>query len=88
VREAIVYGSRARGAHNAESDADIADIINGKPGDRAAASMDMAGIAFHVMMETAVMVQPLRLWPNALARPETLNNPALARRATRVRRAP
>jgi DNA invertase Pin-like site-specific DNA recombinase len=77
VREAILYGSRARRTHHSGSDADIAVILNGKHGDRAAAVMDMAGIAFNVMMETGVMVQPLPLWPDELARPETFKNPAL-----------
>jgi DNA invertase Pin-like site-specific DNA recombinase/predicted nucleotidyltransferase len=77
VREAILYGSRARGTHAADSDADIAVILDGAPGDRSAAVMDMAGIAFHVMMETGVMVQALPLGPDELAQPESFNNPAL-----------
>jgi DNA invertase Pin-like site-specific DNA recombinase/predicted nucleotidyltransferase len=77
VREAILFGSRARRTHNAESDADIAVILNGEHGDRSAAVKDMARIAFHVMMETGVMVEALPLWPDELARPETFKNPAL-----------
>jgi DNA invertase Pin-like site-specific DNA recombinase/predicted nucleotidyltransferase len=77
VREAILYGSRARRTHNADSDADIAVILNGKHGDRSAAVKDMAAISFHVMMETGVMVEALPLWSDELARPETFNNPAL-----------
>jgi DNA invertase Pin-like site-specific DNA recombinase len=83
VREAILYGSRARHTHNPDSDADIAVVLNGEHGDRAAAVMDMAGIAFHVMMETGVMVQALPLWPDELARPETFNNPALIKNILR-----
>jgi predicted nucleotidyltransferase len=77
VREAILYGSRARRTHNADSDADIAVVLDGEPGDRMAAVMDMAGIAFHVMMETGVMVEAMPLWFDELARPETFKNPAL-----------
>ena len=77
VREAILYGSRARQTHNPDSDADIAVILNGERGDRSKVSGDMAGIAFHVMMETGVMVQAIPLWPDELARPETFRNPAL-----------
>lgn len=77
VRDAILFGSRARRTHTADSDADIAVVLDGERGDRAAASMDMAGIAFHVMMETGVMVQALPLWPDEIARPETFSNPAL-----------
>ncbi len=77
VRDAILFGSRASGTHTPDSDADIAVILDGEHGDRAAVSMDMAGIAFHVMMETGVMVQALPLWPDEIARPETFSNPAL-----------
>jgi DNA invertase Pin-like site-specific DNA recombinase/predicted nucleotidyltransferase len=83
VREAILYGSRARRTHNSESDADIAVVLNGEHGDRAAAVMDMAGIAFDVMMETGVMVQAMPLWPDELARPEIFNNPALIKNILR-----
>ena len=83
VREAILYGSRARGSHTPDSDADIAVVLDGARGDRTAASMDMAGIAFHVMMETGVMVQALPLWPDEMARPETFTNPALIRNILR-----
>ena len=77
VREAILYGSRARRTHCPDSDADIAIILDGERGDRSAAVKDMAGIAFHVMMETGVMVEDMPLWADELARPETFSNPAL-----------
>jgi len=80
VVDAILYGSRARGNHTSDSDADIAVILKGErgaPRDRTAASLDMAGLAFDVMMETGVMVQGFPLWETELARPETFSNPAL-----------
>ena len=77
VREAIVYGSRARHTHRPDSDADIAVILDGARGDRRKVSGDMAGIAFDVMMETGVMVQAVPFWADDLARPETFSNPAL-----------
>ena len=83
VREAILYGSRAHGTHNPDSDADIAVVLDGEHGDRTAASLDMAGIAFEVMMETGVMVQALPLWPDELTRPETFANPALIKNILR-----
>jgi transcriptional regulator with XRE-family HTH domain len=77
VREAILFGSRARGDHTPDSDADIAVILKGRKGDRDAVSGDMAGVEFHVLMETGVMVQGLPLWEDEVARPETHSNPAL-----------
>ena len=77
VREAIVFGSRARRSHRPDSDADIAIVLDGDSGDRSAVLKDMAGIAFHVMMETGVMVEALPLWGNELDRPETFRNARL-----------
>ena len=77
LREAILFGSRARGDHKPDSDADIAVILEGEKGDRYKVSGDMAGVEFHVLMETGVMVQGLPLWEDELAHPESFSNPAL-----------
>ncbi len=77
IREAILFGSRARGDHKADSDADIAVILEGARGDRYQVSGDMAGVEFHVLMETGVMVQGLPLWEDEIACPESFSNPAL-----------
>ena len=75
--DAILYGSRARGDHKPDSDADLAVVLKGEPQRRVEVSGDMAAIAFHVLMETGVMVQGFPLWSDELARPETFSNPAL-----------
>jgi putative addiction module CopG family antidote len=77
VVEGILYGSRARGDFAPDSDADIAVILKGERGDRVAVSLDMAGVAFDVMMETGVRVQGLPLWAEEVERPERFPNPAL-----------
>ncbi|MGO9744275.1 MAG: recombinase family protein [Roseiarcus sp.] len=77
IREAILFGSRARGDHKRDSDADIAVILKGARGDRYKVSGDMAGVEFHVLMETGVMVQGLPLWEDEVAHPESFSNPAL-----------
>ncbi len=83
VVEGILYGSRARGDNAPDSDADIAVILRGQRGDRAAAALDMAGVAFNVMLATGVMVQGLPLWQEEVARPETFANPALIKNILR-----
>ena len=75
--DAILYGSRARGDHTPDSDADLAVVLKGEPQRRIEVSGDMAAIAFDVLMETGVMVQGFPLWPDELARPETFSNPSL-----------
>ena len=69
--EGLVYGSRARGDHKPDSDADLAVILKGERGDRYKVSGDMAGIAFDVMLETGILVQALPLWEDELARPNS-----------------
>ncbi len=75
--DAILYGSRARGDHTPDSDADIAVVLKGEPQRRVEVSGDMAAIAFDVLLETGIMVQGFPLWPHELARPETFSNPSL-----------
>jgi len=79
VAEAIMFGSRARGTHRPDSDLDLAVVLNGQRGDFLDTKLDMAGIAFDVMMETGVLVQPFPLWDDDLAHPERCMNPALIR---------
>ena len=83
VIEAILYGSRARGDHTTDSDADLAVILKGERGNRYEAAREMAGIAFDVMLDTGVLVSPLPLWPDELAWPDTFSNPALIRNIQR-----
>jgi predicted nucleotidyltransferase len=68
---------RARGDHDAESDADLAVILDGPIGARSTVAADMAGVAFHAMLETGVLVDPLPLWRDEFESPEEFNNPAL-----------
>jgi len=77
VIEAILYGSRARGDHKPDSDADLAVILAGERGDRYSVAGDMAGIEFDVMLEIGVHIQALPLWQDEWRHPERFNNPAL-----------
>jgi DNA invertase Pin-like site-specific DNA recombinase/predicted nucleotidyltransferase len=77
VTDAILYGSRARGDHTPDSDADLAVVLGSEPERRAKVAGDMARIAFDVLMETGIMVEPMPFWPEELARPETFSNPGL-----------
>ena len=79
VAQAILFGSRARGDHRADSDLDLAVVLRGRSGDLLEAKLDMAGVAFDILMETGVLVQALPLWDDDLAHPEGFINPALIR---------
>ena len=75
--EGLVFGSRARGTYGPDSDADLAVILKGERGDRYEVSREMAGVAFDVMLENGILIDPLPLWEGEMRRPETFSNPAL-----------
>lgn len=77
IREAILFGSRARGTHTAESDADLAVVLSGTVGDRRAVLRDLAGIAFDALLETGILVDALPLWEGEIDRRVAFRNPAL-----------
>jgi predicted nucleotidyltransferase len=83
VSEMIMFGSRARGDNRPDSDLDLAVVLNGKRGAFIDTKLDMAGLAFDVLMETGVLVQAFPMWEDDLAHPEQFPNPALIRTIAR-----
>jgi predicted nucleotidyltransferase len=79
VAQMIMFGSRARGDHGSDSDLDLAMVLNGRRGDFIDVKLDMAGIAFDVMMDTGILVQAFPVWDDDLAHPERFSNPGLLR---------
>lgn len=77
VAQAIMFGSRARGDHQPDSDLDLAVVLTGQRRDFIDTKLDMAGIAFDVLLETGVLVQAFPLLDGDLAHPERFANPAL-----------
>ncbi len=77
VAEGVLFGSRAQGTHRSDSDADLAVVLKGETGSRYKVAGDMAAIAFDVMQETGVLVDPLPLWEAELHRPELGGNRTL-----------
>jgi uncharacterized protein len=58
-------------------------VLKGPSSDRADAIKSMVAIAFHVMLETGVMVEALPLWLDEVEHPEIFSNPALIRNILR-----
>lgn len=77
VRSAILFGSRARGTHRPDSDVDIAIVLQGQRGKLMETSLEMADIAFEMLLETNVYIQPLPLWEEEWDHPERHSNPRL-----------
>jgi predicted nucleotidyltransferase/fido (protein-threonine AMPylation protein) len=83
VLAAILFGSRARGDHRSDSDADLAVILAGGRGRFLEAKLEMADIAFDVLLETGLRVQPLPIWEDEWDHPDAYSNPALLRNIER-----
>ena len=63
------------GGLGAKSDADIALLLRGQPGPRADAAVEMAGMAFDVLLETGMLVDPVPLSKSEWNHPERFSNP-------------
>lgn len=74
---AILFGSRARSDHRPNSDADIAVLLRGAEHRFMLAMRDMDDVAFDVLLETGVRVQPLPVWEDEWTAPEQYPNPRL-----------
>lgn len=74
---AILFGSRARQTHRADSDADVAVLLRGAHQRFLPTKLAMADLAFDVLLETGINISPLPVWLDEWAHPETYSNPDL-----------
>ena len=74
---AILYGSRARGTHRPDSDADVAVLLQGEQQRTLTTALAMADVAYEVLLETGINVSPLPVWLDEWEHPESGSNPAL-----------
>lgn len=73
----LLFGSRARGTAHTESDADVAVVLKGAPGHFVHTKMEMNDIAYDVLLNTGIRIQPLPVWESEWAHPERYSNPHL-----------
>lgn len=74
---AVLFGSRARGTNRPDSDADVAVLLHGRPGKFVPTKLEMADIAYEVLLETGIRIQPLPIWEEEWEHPERYSNPLL-----------
>lgn len=77
IAEIIVYGSRARGTHRPDSDADVAVLLRSERQRFLEVKLDMADAAFDVLLETGILISPLPVWVDEWDHPEIYSNPVL-----------
>jgi predicted nucleotidyltransferase len=77
VLDVVLFGSRARRGHRSDSDADLAVLLRGGRGSRIDVSLQLADIAFDVMLETGILIEAIPFWEDEWAHPERFTNPAL-----------
>ena len=77
VAKLILFGSRARGDEHLHSDADVAVVLSEAHGDFMQTKLEMADIAFEVLLETGLLIQPLPIWEDEWSHPEAYSNPCL-----------
>lgn len=73
----IVYGSRARGTHDRDSDADVAVLLYGEHQRVLPTTLAMADVAYDVLLGTGINISPLPVWVDEWEHPERYSNPAL-----------
>ena len=79
VSKAFLLGSRARNTHQSESDADIAILLRGKPGRFMVTKFAMADLAYDVLLDSGIRIQPLPIWQEEWDHPENYSNPSVLR---------
>lgn len=78
----ILFGSRARGDFQKDSDADLAVILPDGEWDFVATKLAMADMAFDVMLDVGIRISPLPLQIKDISHPDEHLNPDLIRNIT------
>ena len=77
VTGTLLFGSRARHTHNNESDADVAVLLKGSSGNFIETKFAMDDLAYDVLLDTGIRIQPLPIWQWEWDHPEHYSNPQL-----------
>ncbi len=73
----IFFGSRARNTHRTDSDVDVVVLLRGSPGKFIATKLAMDDLAYDVLLDTGIRIQPLPVWESEWNQPENYSNPWL-----------
>ena len=73
----MLFRSRARGDYHTESDIDLAILMTEPSGDFFTLKLEMDDIAYDILLETGMRIQPLPIWQDEWQHPERYSNPYL-----------
>ena len=76
-RRAFLFGSRARSTARNDSDVDVAVVLTDMPDGLIDTTLAMADIAYDVLLDTGVDIQPVPLSEDQWIHPERHSNPRL-----------
>jgi predicted nucleotidyltransferase len=77
VLSAKIFGSRARDDAHSESDLDIAVFLKGAKGDFLRTKLALADIAYDILLEQELLIDPLPVWEDERLKPGEYSNPYL-----------
>lgn len=84
----ILFGSRARGDHNPDSDADVAVVMRGEVRNEWALTRSVLEDTYELLLDTGLFIEPWVIEEAALGSPESGPNPALAHNIVKDGRKP
>lgn len=78
-RGLILFGSRARGDHEPDSDADVAVVMRGPIENRWRLKCEIIDETYPILLDTGLYIQPQPIEERELDDPDRAANPALLR---------
>ena len=75
LQSAMLFGSQARGSAHVGSDADVAVLLQGQPGDFVATKLALDDVAYDVLLDSGIRIQPLPIWDAEWVHPQRYSNP-------------
>ncbi len=81
--DVVLFGSRAKGLSRYDSDIDIAIVLEKSSQTHEDVKLDLESIAFDVLIETGMFIDPLPLWLKEWNNPESFSNPELIKNIRR-----
>jgi antitoxin ChpS len=77
LQSALLFGSQARGNAHLGSDTDVAVLLHRSPGDLVATKLALDDVAYDLMLDSGIRIQPLPKWEGEWAHPERYSYPRL-----------